>query len=482
MKKNLLALLIFSASLMLHSCYRTVPSKGGGQVSKVSDMRKTAPTDVLLPPGYKIEVVTEKLTFPTAVTFDESGTVYVIEAGYAYGEVFLEPKLFRVDADGSTKVIYSGQKNGPWTGVTFHNGHFYIAEGGQLEGGKILKVDKTGAAQTLVEGLPSFGDHHTNGPVIKDGFVYFSQGTATNSGVVGNDNEAFGWLRRNQAFHDIPCKDITVNAVNYTTSNVLTPDEKDEAVTGPFSPYNTSVQQDQVIRGAVPCNGAVMRVPLNGGKPELVAWGFRNPYGLAVGPDNQIYVSDNSYDERGSRPVWGTGDLLFRLEQDAWYGWPDYNGNVPLTKMEVPGDKDPKKLLAKDPGVPPSPVARLGVHSSSNGMSFSHSSAFGFKGQAFIAQFGDMAPEVGKVMKPVGFKVVRVDVQSGIIEDFAANKGKKNGPATWLKSGGLERPVSVQFSPDGNALYIVDFGILTTDDNGTYPVQKSGVIWKVTKQ
>lgn len=150
--------------------------------------------------------------------------------------------------------------------------------------------------------------------------------------------------------------------------------------------------------------------------------------------------------------------------------------------MKVPGERDPKKILANDPGIPPEPVAKLGVHSSSNGISFSTNPIFGFEGQAFIAQFGDMAPGVGKTLSPVGYRVVRANIQTGIVEDFATNKAKKNGPASWLEAGGLERPISVQFSPDGISLYIVDFGILTTSKDGPSPVQKTGIIWKVTKK
>jgi hypothetical protein len=93
-------------------------------------------------------------------------------------------------------------------------------------------------------------------------------------------------------------------------------------------------------------------------------------------------------------------------------------------------------------------------------MDFSQNPSFGYAGQVFIAQFGDMAPDVGKVLSPVGFKIVRVDVTNGVIEDFAVNKGKRNGPASWLGKGGLERPIAARFSPDGEALYIVDFGII----------------------
>jgi glucose/arabinose dehydrogenase len=138
-------------------------------------------------------------------------------------------------------------------------------------------------------------------------------------------------------------------------------------------------------------------------------------------------------------------------------------------------------LIQKLPNDPPKPVAVFGVHSSSSGFDFSKSAAFGFEGEAFVAQFGDMAPKVGKVLKPVGFKIVRVNVRTGIIKDFAVNKGKRNGPASWLKSGGLERPLSVKFDSSGGTLYVVDFGILKMTEKGPEPQENTGVIWKITK-
>jgi hypothetical protein len=95
----------------------------------------------------------------------------VIETGYSYGEVFQIPKLLRVGKDGSTTTIATGTNNGPWTGITFYNGSFYVAEGGELEGGRILKISMEGKITPLISNLPTIGDHHTNGPVIKDGYV-----------------------------------------------------------------------------------------------------------------------------------------------------------------------------------------------------------------------------------------------------------------------------------------------------------------------
>ena len=468
----------------LSSCYRILSSEGGGQGNIRTDSRPVDATDIELPAGYTAEVVAKGLTFPTNITFDEQGTPYVIEAGYSYGEVFLEPKLLRLEQDGGLTQIAAGQKNGPWTGVTYHNGNFYISEGGQLEGGKILRVTPDGSFTTLAEGLPSLGDHHTDAFVIgKDGYIYFGQGTATNSAVVGRDNYDFGWLKRFPEFHDIPCNDVTLTGQNYTTESPLET-KPGIQTTGAYSPYGTPTEKGQVIKGSIPCSGAVMRVSTEGGPIELVAWGFRNPFGIAFALDGKLYVTDNGYDDRGSRPAWGTGDYLWQVQPATWYGWPDFSGGIAFNgkKFGVPGEESPEPVLADYPNMPPKPTATLGVHSSSNGMDFSKNNNFGYQGEAFIAQFGDMAPSVGKILDPVGFKVVRVDVSNGKITDFAVNKGKENGPASKLKHGGLERPIAVKFSPDGQSLYIVDFGVVKMTEQGAVPQLETGVVWKITKE
>lgn len=147
----------------------------------------------------------------------------------------------------------------------------------------------------------------------------------------------------------------------------------------------------------------------------------------------------------------------------------------------MPGKDYVKPVLQTYPNTPPKPIAVFGVHSSSNGIDFSKNNVFGYVGQAFVAEFGDMSPKTGKVEYPVGFKVVRVDVNKGVIKDFAVNKGKRNGPASWLGKGGFERPVSVKFDPAGNALYIVDFGMVKMTEKGPQPQMNTGTIWKITK-
>ncbi len=471
---------LLTTSLLFAACI-----KGGGQTDP--DRDPPLASDVALPAGYRIELVADGLNFPSGIAFDENAVPYVLEAGYSYGEVFTTPRIIRLDPSGERTVIHEGA-NPPWNGIAYANGRFYVAEGSQTSPGRIIEIDQSGAVRELVTGLPSLGDHHTNGPVIgPDGALYFGQGTATNSGVVGEDDFAFGWLSRFPAFHDIPCQDITLQGTNYVTANVLTADEDDQATTGAYLPFGTPSTPGQVIKGALPCTGAIMKVALGtqtSAPIELVAWGFRNPFGLAFGPDGTLFATDNGFDERGSRPIFGAGDLLWRVERGQWYGWPDFSGNrdVNTDRFQPPGKEDPLRILSAPPAQPPAPLAYLAVHSSSNGLDIGRSETFGHVGDVFIAQFGDMSPDVGTVVQPVGFKVVRVDPLRGVVHDFAVNDVKNNGPASYLNSGGLERPVAVRFTPDGNSLYIVDFGVLSVGADGPVPRENTGRVWKVTHE
>ncbi len=467
------------AALVLAGCFPFLPSQGGGQTT-FEPPRELDPADVALPAGYRIEVVASGLTFPTGVAFDDEGRVFVLEAGYSYGEVFTTPRLLRLEDDGEFSVVAAGQ-NPPWNGIVFAEGAFYVAAG-TVDGGQLLRIEPDGAITTLLDDLPSRGDHHTNGPVASGGWLYFGQGTATNSAVVGADNADFGWLLRHPEVHDVPCEDLTLIGRNFRSSDPLS-EAGDRAVTGAFVPFGTPTEAGQVVRGQLPCNGAVMRVRTDGSGLELVAWGFRNPFGLAFSPDGELYVSDNQYDLRGSRPVFGTGDLLWRVTPGTWYGWPDFHAERPLTDddhFRPPGEPAPGSVLERHPQIPPAPVARLGVHSSSNGLDVSRSPDFGHVGDVFIAQFGDLAPVAGKVLAPVGFRVVRVEPASGVVHDFAVNRGGEHGPASRLGTRGLERPVAARFDPDGSALYVVDFGVVTVGD-APEPRLGTGVLWRIVR-
>jgi glucose/arabinose dehydrogenase len=474
---------VVASVLLFSGCYVMRPSSGAGQTAAPTPATRS-PDAIATPAGYQVELIAAGLTFPVGAAFDQQGRLHVVESGYSYGEDFAEPRLLRIEANGHAVPVVSGGRGGPWTGVTFHQGAFFVADGNVLDGGRVIKITLDGRITPLVTGLPSFGDHHTNGPVVgPDGWIYFSQGSATNSGIVGEDNLKFGWLKRRPQFHDIPGQDITLSGENIETDDVLNPASGRKVRTGAFLPFGTPAQPGQVIRGAVRSSGSILRVRPEGGEPEMVAWGFRNPFGLAFAADGTLYATDNGYDDRGSRPAWGTPDFLWRVQRGTWYGWPDYSGGIPLTdpSFHAPGKPPPKPLLARPPNPPPQPAAKFPVHSSADGFEFSRNAAFGHVGEAFVAIFGDEAPATGKMLSSIGGKVVRVDAETGIIHDFAVNRAPKEGPGTKVGSAGFERPVSVRFSPSGDMLYVVDFGVMRHDEAGAKPERRTGNIWRIRK-
>ena len=80
--------------------YRMLPTGGGGSKSRPADESKPGgraivPEDVAIPPGYHVEAIASGLDFPVAVAFDDQSRLWVLEAGYAYGEVFTEARLVR---------------------------------------------------------------------------------------------------------------------------------------------------------------------------------------------------------------------------------------------------------------------------------------------------------------------------------------------------------------------------------------------------
>src|SRR3954465_4423592 len=123
--------------------YTFLPPNGAGK-ARFCPPRPIAPSAIGVPCGYCIEPVATGLTYPTAVVTDEYDRVYVLEAGYSYGEDFQQPRLLRVEPTGGLSVVAVGRNNGPWTGMSYHQGAFYVSEGGEIEGGRILRITTDG--------------------------------------------------------------------------------------------------------------------------------------------------------------------------------------------------------------------------------------------------------------------------------------------------------------------------------------------------
>jgi glucose/arabinose dehydrogenase len=215
-----------------------------------------------------------------------------------------------------------------------------------------------------------------------------------------------------------------------------------------------------------------------------VAWGLRNPYGLAFREDGQLFATEHGMDERGARYIVDDPDDFYEIEQGEWYGWPDFASGI---RLDDPywgeGGHGREPVLAEFPNPnPPKPLASFQTHAAANGFDFCRNPDFGFKGDAFVACFGDLAPitTITKATVPAGFKVMRVNMKTGQVHDFAVNK--TTGPASKLFHGGFERPSHCQFGPDGN-LYIVDFGIIhIAPERGAIRQRtNTGALWRIRR-
>ncbi|MCQ6265189.1 hypothetical protein M1K46_05870 [Fictibacillus sp. WQ 8-8] len=162
----------------------------------------TNPGDIALKGGYRIEAAVKGFQHPISLLFTASGRLIVGEAGVATGY----GRVIEVTRQGN-KVIAEGFEP-PLTGINQYGSKIYVSHRG-----KITAVTIDGEKEDILTGLPSHGDHHNNKVVFgRDDKMYFGQGTATNSGVVGKDS---GWLKVFRYFHDYPGQDITLNGQNF---------------------------------------------------------------------------------------------------------------------------------------------------------------------------------------------------------------------------------------------------------------------------
>ncbi len=443
--------------------------------------RKYQPQDILLPQGYVAELVAGGFNAPVHCCFDDAGNCYVSEGGH---KIESPPRILKVDVQsGNSEIFYQYPperwiKTGSVTGACWHDGYLYVMNTDTLS-----RIGSDRKLEDIVTGLAGRGDHQSNYPIVgPDGKLYFGQGSATNNGVVGADNFAYEWLPNFPDFCDVPAQDITLAGRNYDYRNVLG-DLKQTVRSGAYVPFGTETQAGQVIKGNVKCTGAVLRCNPDGTELEVVAWGLRNPYGIAFHPDGRLFATEHGSDERGGRFIMDDYDDFYEIKQGAWYGWPDFASGI---RLDDPywGDggqgREPVLLEPPDPD-PPKPFASFATHAAANGVDFCRDAHFGFVGDAFVALFGDLAPlTTKKLLKPEGYKVARIDTRTGRIVDFAVNKIV--GPASKLPHNGFERPSHCQFGPDG-ALYVVDWGQIeiAPEVGGIRMKKESGALWRIRR-
>src|SRR5712691_1417762 len=529
--------------------------------------------NIVVPSGFEVSVFAQGLNFPTAVAFrGDRGRfeVFVLESGHGLpsrcndetsalvGGTFsltnpFTPDILVFDQNGTLlrgplgKPTQAGggfQPSGPAIDIAFEKGrkggrlfatdsNQSIRGTGQNNSSRIVIVDPdTGKVTPFITGLPT-GDHPSEQFAFKDGWIYWSQGSTTNSGVVGRDNNNGA----NQ--QDIPCQQITLSQNVFDSGGGVT--------TSGYSPFGVhqpgaTVKAFDSATGPGICDGAILRAKLNAANPkatiEPFSWGYRNPYGLRFAQKNHalqgnLFVTENGEDERGARPTNNSPDRLQIAQQNPdgspdYHGWPDRFGFLDSTQavfnpvggpgddLCVGGNNPPSNctpaslanILSKDIPVkpilafPPQPItAPLAIEPADValvGVDFVPKTfAVGVvkPGAALIGREGDFGFSAENGIPGAGHDVLLVNfgkpneplqLQTSL---FAHNTTFEQAFPDGLR--GINRPTNLRFGPDGCA-YLVDYGavrdfgqsnpatkFIVPADGPLVQIPGTGVIWKI---
>jgi hypothetical protein len=460
--------------------------------------RRIDPSDVVVPDGYSIEPVIAGLSFPTCLEFGEDGELYIGEGGCTWPtRPTMLPRILRLSPSGELEHFVTMDLAGP-RGFAVKHGVLYASS----KGGYCSRVERydlrTRERKVLFDKLPDGGWHEPGGPVIgpHDGLLYFAQGSVGLNGVVSPAGFTVDIAKHPDA-RDVPGQDITLSGNNVQMRDPTKPFPF-LTYTGPFKRFGEPARPGEVVRGQLWCSTGLWRSTLDGERPELVAWGIRNPFGLAFDEHGNLFVSDNDYEEKGERAIAQDPDRVWHvrgarlphgsLRTPEWFGFPDIAGDgLPVWhESHLPLVGTPAKPLLLNPPPWAGPAAWLGPpHTGLGKLDCCRTDAFGpgHRGKLFLCLFGSYAPLNSPRPEQVtnGFAITEIDVSTGRDQVFLRNRHP--GPASAHPgSGGIERPVACKFSPDGRSLYILDFGINAADPTKVVAYARTGVLWRVTRK
>ena len=264
------------------------------------------------------------------ITSDEEGNIFV-----AYRN-----KIQCIEKSGKSYDVLKDESL-DITSIEYSNGQLYYASKSEI----LCYSLKDKNQKIIMKDLPNFGDYRNSEIKILGENLFISIGAATNSGVVGNDNI---WLKDSPFFHDLSPKEMVIKGHNFGSEK-----------TGAFVSYKTKSYSSQIVPSHFPGNSSIVTYNINTGVSQTFAWGIRNVTGMDFGSDGKLFAATGGMEKRGLRPVTGDCDYIYEIENNVWYGWPDFSGGDPITSPRFRIDSNNKVdfILDKHPSSnPPAPL------------------------------------------------------------------------------------------------------------------------------
>src|SRR5688572_862675 len=326
-----IALTLALAALLSAACGGKIATKAVDQAA-VRSTEQEKVSEIQVPEGFRAVRVAEGFTYPSSITWDDQGRLYVLES-HTVAIPGLEPRVLRVklDPEGSFEEIELTGDQAPTgkqaVGIEFQDGWIYLSHEQEDGSWGVSRFRPDGGTvEAVLRNLPGGGDHFPNYIAFdRAGTLYVGSGSASNSGVISShDPVNQKWLKSRPQVADIPCEDVVLTGQKFTDTNEMTKeDEADKATTGAYQPYGQS--EAKRIEGKPLCTGAIYRLRPGAKDPEVVAWGFRNPVALAFDLQDRLLVGMHGADIRGTRPINDDPDAVYWVKEGMWYGWPDYS-------------------------------------------------------------------------------------------------------------------------------------------------------------
>lgn len=463
----ILVVIVLCAALLLIRCSTLgqLAWQAADQAGRYSTTRVVV-DDITVPDGYRAVRIVNGLNFPSAFTWDAQGNLYILES-HTVPVPMLKVKIVRVATTGAIDRVRLDGADAPngetAIGLTFHDGWLYFSHEQKDATFSISRVRPTGGTvESVLRGIPVTGDHDVNHLLFdKEGTLYFGVGSATNSGIVASgDPVNQKWLAKHPDAHDIACRDLRLTGATFD-------DPK-----GKTGAYQALGQSDARESKASPmCTSAIYRLHAGSTTPELVAWGFRNPVGLAMDANGSLLVGMQGADERSTRPITNDPDSVLRVRDGAWYGWPNYGANLspfsnpPVIDLSASGLTAPDRANLVAATKPHAAICALAIASD---------------GGVLVAEMGDFKPMTAKDNERAGYQVERIDPVSGTLAPYLRNRGTGDAqPASTLDlRNGFERPVDVRIGPDG-LIYVLDFGAFIVSGGAPKAFPKTGKLFRI---